>query len=204
MKARNFKNVCDFFSVSVISTRLYIGPCPLESCSIARIHWHSEFLCQVLRLRSQLVTSVRSKPFTEDTVLLNGILEHLWPHISQSVAKSLAGELEPSIRLALSKLPSPLNKCSVKDNSHLGTKPVRILAPAAAWSSTSSFTISGRLEWDSNSSISLSFTGASLAIINFFIMGDFTIELLLVPGKSAAEFVSAVRAFFPYPPDAQC
>lgn len=154
-------------------------------------------------LRSQLVTSVRSKPFTEDTVLLNGILEHLWPHISQSVAKSLAGELEPSIRLALSKLPSPLNKCSVKDNSHLGTKPVRILAPAAAWSSTSSFTISGRLEWDSNSSISLSFTGASLAIINFFIMGDFTIELLLVPGKSAAEFVSAVRAFFPYPPDIQ-
>lgn len=34
-------------------------------------------------------------------------------------------------------------------------------------------------------------------------MGDFTIELLLVPGKSAAEFVSAVRAFFPYPPDIQ-
>eukprot|EP00435_Cladocopium_sp_Y103_P034524 s684_g8.t3 len=155
-------------------------------------------------LRNQLVTSVRSKPFTEDTVLLNGILEHLWPHISQSVAKSLAGELEPSIRLALSKLPSPLNKCSVKDNSHLGTKPLRILSPAAAWSSTSSFTISGRLEWDSNSSISLSFTGASLAIVNFFIMGDFTVELLLVPGKSAAEFVSAVRAFFPYPPDAQC
>jgi hypothetical protein len=43
-----------------------------------------------------------------------------------------------------------------------------------------------------------------MAIINYFIMGDFTIELLLVPGKSAAEFVSAVRAFFPYPPDAQC
>ena len=154
------------------------------------------------RLRDQLVSAVRSKPFTEDTLALNGVLEHLWPHLSDSIAKSLAKELEPSIKLALSKLPSPLNKCAVKETSHLGTKALKILAPQASWSSLSSFTVNARLEWDSDSSISLSFTGASLGIINFTIIGDFTLELLLLPGKSATEFLSALRVFFPTPPEA--
>ena len=35
---------------------------------------------------------------------LNGVLEHLWPHLSDSIAKSLAKDLEPSIKLALSKV----------------------------------------------------------------------------------------------------
>lgn len=154
-------------------------------------------------LRDQLVSAVRSKPFTEDTLALNGVLEHLWPHLSDSIAKSLAKDLEPSIKLALSKLPSPLNKCAVKETSHLGTKALKILAPQASWSSLSSFTVNARLEWDSDSSISLSFTGASLGIINFTIIGDFTLELLLLPGKSATEFLSALRVFFPTPPDIQ-
>eukprot|EP00438_Fugacium_kawagutii_P010192 Skav234224 [mRNA] locus=scaffold1464:151314:153224:+ [translate_table: standard] len=160
-----------------------MGCCKSSTCELSRLRGECDLL------RNQLAASTRSKPFTEDTVLLNGILEHLWPLISESVVKSL-GELEPSIQLALSKLPSPLNKCSVKDTSHLGTKPIRFLSPGTAWSSETSFTVSATVEWDSNSSITLSFTGASLAIINFFLRGDFTVEFLLVPRKP-----------FPYPPD---
>ena len=113
-------------------------------------------------------------------------------------------QLEPSIRLALSKLPSPLNKCSVDlQRSTLGTRPLRFLAPHASWSSPTSFTVSLRLEWDSDSSVYLMFTGATLGIVNLRVVGNLIVELLLsVSGeaRSLRSLLSGFRVFFPTPP----
>lgn len=115
-------------------------------------------------------------------------------------------QLEPSIRMALSKLPSPLNKCSVDlQRSTLGTRPLRFLAPHASWSSPTSFTISLRLEWDSDSSVYLMFTGATLGIVNLRVVGNLIVELLLSSGgsRSLRSLLSGFRVFFPTPPDIQ-
>ncbi|CAJ1385700.1 unnamed protein product [Effrenium voratum] len=153
-------------------------------------------------LRSQLAAFARSKPLTEDNLALNSILEHLWPHISSSTTKTLAQEMEPSIRLALSKLPSPFNKCCLDQRrSSLGSRAARLLAPRAAWCSPESFSVTARLEWDSDCAFYLTLTGASLGITNLLIVGDVVVELLICPGDSLYKLLSGIRIFFPSMPD---
>ncbi|CAE7719331.1 ppsA [Symbiodinium microadriaticum] len=157
------------------------------------------------RLRQQLAAAT-SVPVAEDNVAVNRMLDHLWPYVAENTTRELTMQLEPSIRMALSKLPSPLNKCSVDlQRSTLGTRPLRFLAPHASWSSPTSFTISLRLEWDSDSSVYLMFTGATLGIVNLRVVGNLIVELLLSSGgsRSLRSLLSGFRVFFPTPPDIQ-
>ena len=157
-----------------------------------------------LRLRQQLAAAT-SVPVAEDNVAVNRMLDHLWPYVAENTTRELTMQLEPSIRMALSKLPSPLNKCSVDlQRSTLGTRPLRFLAPHASWSSPTSFTISLRLEWDSDSSVYLMFTGATLGIVNLRVVGNLIVELLLSSGgsRSLRSLLSGFRVFFPTPPAA--
>jgi len=160
--------------------------------------------CDLLRQQLAAATSV---PVAEDNVAVNRMLDHLWPYVAENTTRELTMQLEPSIRLALSKLPSPLNKCSVDlQRSTLGTRPLRFLAPHASWSSPTSFTVSLRLEWDSDSSVYLMFTGATLGIVNLRVVGNLIVELLLsVSGeaRSLRSLLSGFRVFFPTPPDIQ-
>ena len=156
------------------------------------------------RLRQQLAAATQA-PVAEDNVALNRMLQHLWPYLAEHTTKELASQLEPSIRLALSRLPAPLNRCSVDlQRSTLGTRPLRLLAPHASWSGPTTFTISLRLEWDSDSSVYLMFTGATLGIVNLTVVGNLIVEFLLCSGGSPGSLrtlLSGLRLFFPTPPD---
>ncbi|CAE6920816.1 ppsA [Symbiodinium natans] len=157
-------------------------------------------------LRQQLAAATQA-PVAEDNVALNRMLQHLWPYLAEHTTKELASQLEPSIRLALSRLPAPLNRCSVDlQRSTLGTRPLRLLAPHASWSGPTTFTISLRLEWDSDSSVYLMFTGATLGIVNLTVVGNLIVEFLLCSGGSPGSLrtlLSGLRLFFPTPPDIQ-